>query len=140
MKKFINKQNVFRLVIGIWLVLWVVFIIREDKDDQYAGLKYLYTHGYTHKVSHTTGKDLFEFIMFCRKNMPPDATYEITGFDTLSIGEVRTRYYLWPARNVGKNGEYMVVYGAGGGPIPGYKAYRTLKGKGSIRIKEGEDL
>jgi hypothetical protein len=137
MKKLISKYNVFRIVIVIWLVLWVVFIIREDKDDQYAGLKYLYSHGYTHKVSRITGKDLFEFIIFCRENIPAGATYEIKGFEMFSIDEVRTRYYMWPSRNVSKNGEYMIIYGAVVGGAPGYEEYMTLEGKGSIMMKKG---
>ena len=131
----LTKAIIFSLIFAVWIVLWIVFLVRQDKDDQYSELRYLYTHGYNDKVSHIIGAQLSDLLIACGKDLPEGATYDIRGFDKFSIAEVRARYYLWPFRKTSKDPEFIIIYG--GGNIPeGYKEYRNYPGVGSVLVRK----
>ncbi len=130
-----NKDKIFRLVFGLWIFLWLFFLIREDKPDQYKSLKYLYTHDYADKVRRVMGGELYEFGVFCKKNIPQGSTYELSGFKKFSINEMRMRYFLWPLVSVSEDADFKIVYGSSK-KIPGYNEYKLLSGTGGLYAKE----
>lgn len=107
----------FRIILAIWVVLWLVFLLREDKDGQYRDLKYFYTHSYDDNVGYLLGEKLYAFLESCRQNIPKGSTYELSGFEKFSIYEVRARYFLWPLRSVSADPDFKIVWDGGSGVV-----------------------
>ena len=130
------KKRIFAIILIVWVVLWMFFLVREDKDGQYRMLKYFDTHSPEERVSFLVGDDLYDFLVFCRKNISPGATYELLGFEEFSIKEVRARYLLWPLKSVAEDPDFMIVYGEPARKVPGYKEYRTYGNTGLILARK----
>ncbi len=136
MERMVTKENILKLLLAIWIVLWVLFLIREDKDEQYASLKYQYSHGREDRMRNVMGAELYELMLFCKENMPPGSTCELTGFDKFSIDEVRARYFLWPIRNTSSDADFIIVYEGSYTPREGYAELKGYTGKGKVLIKK----
>ena len=136
MIQILNKKNILRAIFAVWIVLWVLFLVREGKDGQYSALKYLYTHSYGDKVRYVTGDKLYDFLVFCRQNIPKGSTYELAGFERFSIGKVRARYFLWPLKGVGENADFKILYGKKDVKTAGYKEYKRYGGTGRILARK----
>jgi hypothetical protein len=132
----IKKSTVFKILLAVWIGLWMFFLIREDKSGQYSDLKYLYSQGYNEKVRYIAGDQLSEIIAFCADNFPDGATYDITGLEKFSIAEVRARYYLWPHRRTSENPDFIVIFGAKGKVPAGYQEHVSLPGAGSVLVRK----
>jgi hypothetical protein len=113
-------KKVVILVFVIWVVLWGFFLVREDKDGQYAQLKRLYQADSMSKARVICGDELYAFVTYCSENIPKEATYGISGFDQFAIDEVRLKYYLWPREYVDDNAEYLLYYKQNKPFIKGY--------------------
>ncbi|MFH1837595.1 MAG: hypothetical protein ABH862_05745 [Candidatus Omnitrophota bacterium] len=131
-----KKTVIFKIILVVWVVLWLFFLVREDKDDQYASLKRLYMSDHLGKTKIIMGDDLYDFLNFCKNEIPENSTYKIAGFEKFSIFEVRSRYFLWPLRAVEENANYIILYGKPGISVPGYEMYKDYKGIGSIYRKK----
>ena len=88
-------------IIIIWIVLWIFFTARGfvvDKDKStfkdYANLVCADWDG---KRAIVFGKDLYEFLKFCKTNLPPEAGYEVVGMSKDFIDLPRLVYYLYPS-------------------------------------------
>ena len=141
MRAAINKQNVFKTIIIVWLVLWIFFLFREDKDGQYRSLMYMYTNGETEKMRYIFGGDFYDFLVFCKENLPEGSTYELLGIERFSIREVRARYFLWPVKNVKSGADFNIVYKAANVKrIPGYRVYKRYGDTGSLWVRKDRNL
>ncbi len=100
---------IFKAIFATWLILWVVFLVREDKKGQYKDLWYFYTHGYNEKVRYILGEDLHDFLIYCKENIPEGASYSLSGFGEFDIASVRARYFLWPLRCGEENADYYIA-------------------------------
>jgi hypothetical protein len=132
-----NKQRLLKGIFSVWLILWVFFLIREDKDGQYGSLAFMYTHGGKEGMRHLYGEGLYDLAVYCAKNMRERSTYIMMGFDRFSIDEVRIRYLLWPLRQADRDADYIVMRGDAE-DIPGYEfsgkaGYGMLWAKRSVR-------
>lgn len=121
-----------RVIIIMWLILWAFFLIREDKDGQYASLKTIYTIPDSEKFRFILGANLYDFLLFCRSNIPDGATYNMEGFEKFSIDAVRARYFLYPLREVLENADFKIVYGKSPVSLDGYKIVKTFNDNGHI--------
>ncbi|MDD4013964.1 MAG: hypothetical protein PHW14_07215, partial [Candidatus Omnitrophica bacterium] len=103
----------------------MIFIIKEDKDGQYAMLGYLYTHTPDENMRHVVGERLQDFVAFSKDNIPRDATFGMRNFGNLTLGEVRARYMMWPWRCIGTKDmpDYIIVWEDTGEPVEGYGLY-----------------
>ncbi|MFH1552512.1 MAG: hypothetical protein ABID83_02585 [Candidatus Omnitrophota bacterium] len=136
MSRILNKRNIFKTIFAVWIVLWIFFLIREDKDGQYRSLGYLYTHGYNDKVRYVLGDELYDFLIFCRQQIPEGSSYELVGFKKFSIYEVRARYFLWPLRHVKEDPDFKIVYEGQETPGDGYREYKRYGAKGRLLARE----
>lgn len=132
-KENVGKKKILAALFITWVCLWMVFLVREEKGDQYKTLIKMYSSCGPEKIRYIVGPELYDFIGFCKENIPAGATYAISGFEKYSIKEVQSRYLLWPLRSV-KNAEYIVLYGSGN--VPGYREFKSFEGKGSILKKD----
>ena len=132
----IKKTAVFKIILAVWVGLWMFFLVREDKRGQYSDLKHLYSHGYNEKVRHIAGDQLSDILVFCRDDLPEGATYDLAGLEKFSIAEVRARYYLWPHRRTSENPDFIIIFGARGKMPDGYQEYVSLPGAGSVLVRK----
>lgn len=135
-----QKEKIIYIIIGAWTVLWLVFLIRPDKDGQYAELKHFHSVSYDNKVKHLLGDELYGFLMFSKDNIPEGSTYALKGFGERSIYEVRFRYYLWPLKSVEKGSDYIIIYGDDEVTDTSYNEYLNYKGDGRIYQREEASL
>jgi len=132
-------RRLIYLIFFIWLILWAVFIIRENKAGQYSGLRYLYSHrDYNQRVKYVFGNDLYDFLVFCKSLLPDKATYGIGGSNgKLSYDEVKARYFLWPLKMVSVNPDFIIFHR----PQPlvlqfdGYSLFQKYKDSGCVLAK-----
>ena len=134
-----NKKRFLKIIFAVWLALWVFFLVREDKDNQYKTLEYLYTHSEEDNVRYITGEKLYDFIFFCKENIPPESTYELSGFDKLSIDGVRARYYLWPLISDTDEPDFRIVYGGGAKPDREYKMYMRYSNDAYVMVRKDRE-
>ena len=139
MNKIQITKKLLIVILLLWVVLWLFFIVREDKDGQYSTLGALYKSPNAEKTATIYGKDFYDFFVFCQKAMPKDASYEILGFDKYSIDEVRARYLLWPAKAGTCRPDFKIVYGRGRSVPAGYLEFKSYnKGKkGYLYVRKG---
>ncbi|RKY42848.1 MAG: hypothetical protein DRP85_01415 [Candidatus Makaraimicrobium thalassicum] len=130
--RVLNKGKILKLIFAVWLILWILFLLREDKDGQYRSLGYLYAHPYSGKVGYLMGDELYDFLVFCRQHIPGGSTCELLGFKRFSISEMRARYFMWPVRNVEKGADFKIICGEGDIAAPGYKEHRKYDGAGRL--------
>lgn len=118
--------KIFKTVFVVWLVLWVVFLAREDKSSQYKTLFDLYRMPRPARAVYLAGKDMGGFLELCLAGMKRGSTYELVGFEEHSIDSVRARYLLWPFHAAEGNTDYKIVLG--GAEYTGYQTVKTLGG------------
>jgi len=134
-----KKRVITGIILIVWAACWIFFLAREDKDGQYASLKYFYTHDYADKQRRLLGDDLYEFLVFCMGKLPQYESYKLLGFEKFSIKEVRARYFLWPLRSVPEGAKYVIVYGRSPSRLAGYSEYIRFRDTGRVLIRlEGE--
>ena len=134
-----NKRKIFFIIFAVWLFLWVFFILREDKDDQYRSLRELYRLSGESKVRHVVGGELYDFLVFCRDNMPEGSTYELMGFEKYSIYEVRARYFLWPMRAGTGRTDFKIFCGASAN-MPGYEKVGDFGTGGTLLVRRSDTI
>jgi len=135
----IKKKVFLQILFAVWVVLWVVFLIREDKDGQYRMLRDLYGLEGEEKSRYVLGGELYDLMVFCRQSIPQGSTYEILGFEKYSIDEVRARYFLWPLRAGSRDTDFKIACRGTGAP-PGYVEYKRFDGNGCLLVKKGSSL
>jgi len=91
------KNNIFKIALLVWIVLWAWFIVRDlFVKDNIETYKVLITRDLDGKRSYVTGDKLYEFLKFCRNNMPDGSSYKTVGLEEGSIEKRRAVYYLYP--------------------------------------------
>ncbi len=128
-----NKKTVLKIIFTVWLILWALFLLREDKDGQYGSLAFMYAHDSNEGMRHLYGEGLYDLASYCAKNMREGSNYNMMGFGRFSIDEVRARYLLWPLRRVDRDADYIVMRGTAG-DVPGYELSGKA-GDGTLWIK-----
>ena len=108
------KEKIFRIIILIWIMLWLVFTARElFWKNNLNDYKVLISRSLDGKRSYVTGDRLYEFITFCSSRLPAGATYNFAGIKEGSIEQRRAVYYLYP--HIQNNDpEFLLVFDAGG--------------------------
>lgn len=113
-----------------FLLLWVVFMIRESKKGEYRELKYLYTHNDIEKRRSIMVADEYDYLTFCKKFIPANATYKIVGLEDLAFAQAR--YMLWPDRIDLKNPEFILVFKSSYVIPEGYEEFMRFQDKGFV--------
>lgn len=130
-----KKKTLFRVIIGIWVVLWLFFLVREDKDDQYGDMMRLFKAGRPDKYRLVLGPELYDLLVLCKESMPLGSTYKLSGFEKFSIHEVRARYFLWSLVSVDKDPDYVIYFKSDPKTLPGYERCGGSAAFGSLYRK-----
>jgi len=104
--KEIGKYAII-LVVVFWLLLEFSSMITYGgwvkADWKYVG------KNTEQKLTLANIGDLYPFIQFCEKNIPPMANFDMRFSPALTYSDMKTKYYLFP-RQVASNSEYLIVY------------------------------
>ena len=123
--RFVSKKNITKLVIAIWLILWVNFILRDliKKEDleEYAALFKATREG---RYSIVYGPRYYEFLKYAKNNIPKGSTYDFIDVETYSIDHRRGVYYLYPLLPEKEDPEYLLGYKT---PAPDKDRYYLYK-------------
>ncbi len=125
----INKKLIVRMILAVWIVLWLLFLIRPYfKKDLIADYRALLSRDLDGKRSFVTGDELYGFIGMCRLAIPEaNFTYAIEGLDGEddALSRCRMLYYLYPAMTHDAP-EYILVYKKAGFGREGYEIFKKL--------------
>lgn len=114
------KDKILKIIFLVWVVLWVWFIIRGlFLKGEIKSYKALLSRSLEGKYSYVTGDRLYEFFMFCNKNIPENSRYSFMGLEKTGLDERRGVYYLYP-RIEAKDPDYILVYGTSVAVPEGY--------------------
>ncbi|MFA5142635.1 MAG: hypothetical protein WC522_00515 [Candidatus Omnitrophota bacterium] len=115
---------VFYAVFAAWVVMWGWFLVREVfVKGAIKDYKVLISRPLEGRRAYVTKDNLYEFLTFCRENLPRDSSYSLVGPEPGAIERVRAVYYLYP-RIESTDPQYILVYGT---PGVGHEGYRLIK-------------
>jgi len=134
--RWLNKERVLTAIFSLWTILWLFFLIREDKDGQYKTYFKLLTSRGEEKKQVIYGRDLIGFSEFCKDMIPAGQTYEIMGLGDYDVDKVRLRYLLWPARAEDGDTDFKITVDPGIKDVEGYVRLVHDGSKGNIFIKK----
>ncbi len=135
---WMTKKKVARIVFGIWLFLWVLFLIRPYvKNDLYREYKVLFSRSLDGKRAYVTGDSLYEFILFCKEAVPLPSSYRIIGLEKQPHAERRVIYYLYPHIE-SATPEYIFVYDQETFMYNGYTFFKQLDERRYILKRTGQ--
>jgi hypothetical protein len=120
-------SRLLKISLLVWLILWGVFFLRENKEGEYRQFFDLAGKGLEEKRAYLLGGELYDFLKFSQKNIPEDARYKFAGIKPFAIEEVRAIYYLYPRKAVEEDYDYILVYGDDVEPEIGFERIAVMK-------------
>ena len=125
------------LFVSVWIILWGVFSIKEYKAGQFANIVYCYNHDKMNdKNRYLYGDDLYDFLIYVKKKLPHQGTYELKGSISLDMDGMRTRYFLWPLKRSSQDPDFIVCFRPTCPEGNGYRILDRYKGVGVILVRE----
>ncbi len=104
------QRSFLYFVILLWFAVGAYFQFYQLQNQHQAQkLRRLSGVDLAGKHEIILGPELYRFLTFCQKELPPYATYQLSGLEKGSIEDVRFRYYLYP-RVQKPNGEFLLYY------------------------------
>ncbi|MFN8007362.1 MAG: hypothetical protein U0V70_10120 [Terriglobia bacterium] len=98
---------VFYLWIGIWGWFWLrPLILGKSNRTQDLGLTRM---SFEERRQQVYGRDLEQFLEFCRSRLPAGAGYRLVGIDPSSLDSLRSIYSLYP-NLLSADPEYLLVF------------------------------
>lgn len=108
--KIKDRDTFIKIVIAIWIILWINFIIR---DLFVRGTFYDYVslikRNENERRAYVYGDDFYQFLEFSKRELPSYATYDLISVEDLSLKYRRAVYYLYPLLE-SRAAEYLLVY------------------------------
>lgn len=121
----LNKKNIYILIFFIWVIFVFNFILRDLFYKKYLQYyKVLLSRNSCGKRSYMYGDHLFEYLNFCKVNLPEHAEYEIIGIGS-SIDDKRAVYYLYPHLR-SSQADYLLVFDSPDYKQDGYEIFTAL--------------
>lgn len=131
-----NANRAIKILLLVWVVLWALFLARPYfKKGLFKEYSSLLGLSLGEKRAAITGRELYDFIKFCKKHMKPNSTYKIIGLEKEDpLVYRRCVYYLYPAID-SQSPEFLLVYKAAAPEGP-YRVLRTME-EGKYILKKG---
>ena len=105
-----NTKLVFRIIFVSWVAVWLLFLVRGLVKGEFRDYKNLFGRTLEEKRAYVTGKEFYEFIGFCKKAIPEEATYTIEADYDESMDYFRFAYYVYPSLRDLENPDYIACY------------------------------
>jgi hypothetical protein len=87
------------------------------------------------RASYTYGDDLYEFLKFCKNNLPDDSGYELIGISVDSLEFRRSAYYLYP-KIQSKNAKYILIFNMPKYTRNGFTVFKKIDESKFILVRE----
>lgn len=100
---------------------------------------YLNSYADSENKRHILGAELYNFLIFCKVNIPQDASYDYysaTQDKKDNEALVYARYFLYPLRRIVSDPDYKIYYRSDPLNESGYKLFKTFRDFGVILKKE----
>ncbi|MEW5979538.1 MAG: hypothetical protein AB1898_27390 [Acidobacteriota bacterium] len=107
-----SRARIFeRYVLPLWLALWVLFWIRPFLTGRSELTRYLVllSSDFESRRQQAFGKDLHEYLGFCKSHLPPGSRFQLVGFEYTSVARARALYDLYPSR-LSPSPKYLLVF------------------------------
>jgi hypothetical protein len=104
-------QNHFRWIFFLWIGIWGLFWIRPliiGKSEFTKNLRLLRL-GFEERREQVYGRDLYQFLTFCKLRLPPGSGYRLVGLDSASLDWLRAVYDLYPCL-LSREPDYVLVF------------------------------
>ena len=132
-----NKKAIVRVVFAIWIFIWLLFLIRPYfKKGLLKEYSTLLGSSLEEKRAFVTGKELYEFIKFCKDSIVPPSSYKIIGLEEEPLSYRRAAYYLYPDID-SPEPEFLLIYKKAGFAEKGYSIFKNLDSEKYI-LKKGK--
>lgn len=119
-------KKLFRVVIFIWLALWINFIARDlYKKGELHNYEALLGRDAEGKRAYTYGDHFYDFLEFAKKHLPAGASYKFEGVENLSLDYRRGVYFMYPCIE-GDTSRYILVYKGKKYISPKFRPYAVL--------------
>lgn len=129
------KEYAFKIIILIWIVLWVVFHFMSSAKDlanynEVKGLSLEQKHAYI------IGEELYDFLLFCRMKLPLRQKVSLVA-NFKGYSYYKFRYYLYPHR-ICDDADYVIVYNDKSFYKEGYSTFAQFDESSRILKRSGE--
>lgn len=101
------KEYALRIIILIWIILWVVFHFMSSAEDL-SNYKQLKDLSLEQKHAYILGMELYDFLLFCKAKLPPCQKVSLRA-NFKGYFDFKFRYYLYP-HHICADADYVVVY------------------------------
>jgi len=132
-------KNIFKLAFVVWIALWAFFTFREIfLKSSFRDYKVLLSRSLEGKRAYVTGDRFYEFITFCEKSLPREATYDLTVSTQgdIEIAKMRAVYYLYP-RIKKESADFILVCDVANIEKDGYEIFGKLDETRYVLKKRG---
>lgn len=137
MKLNLEKVINYRIILVIWVAIWLLFFVRGFIKVDYKVFKGTFGKSVQEKTAFTMSKGLYAFVLFCEEKIPENSkfqfVYDEKKFD--SVESFRMTYYLYP-RIATDDPEYIIVAGILNYKKPGFKLLAKFYDDAFILIKD----
>lgn len=129
----------FKIILAAWIILWIFFtakgLVKEKDKSTFREYVNLALADSESRRAIVFGRDFYEFLRFCKSNLPETAGFEIEGVTEGSTDLPRMIYYLYPALKCSP-AEFILVYKKPGFVKKGTVLYSSLdEGSFILRYK-----
>ncbi len=137
MKIDLQKIINYKLILLVWIIIWLLFFVRGFVKADYKIFKATIGKSTEEKKAFSMTPGLYKFIEFCDKNTPKDSSFKFEYNKQLldPVEEVRMMYYLYP-RIIKDEPRYIFVFGVPGYRIESYRLVNRLDENSFILEKE----
>src|SRR3989338_7915064 len=104
----VPQRIIFRMIFIAWVAMWLLFLVRGFVKVEWKEYKNLFGKTLEEKEAYVSGKEFFDFINFCKKEIPKCATYSVEANYDQSMDYFRFAYYIYPVKRDRDAPDYIV--------------------------------
>lgn len=108
--KVVKPRLIFRIVFLSWVAIWLLFLVRGLLKGESRDYKNLFGKSLEKKRAYVTGKEFYEFILFCKKIIPENSDYTVEANYDTTMDYFRFAYYIYPSLRNLDNPRYIACY------------------------------
>lgn len=90
--------------------MWLLFFVRGIVKAEWKDYKNLFGKTLEEKEAYVSGREFFDFIGFCEKEIPENFTYSVEANYDQTMDYFRFAYYIYPVKRNMDNPDYIVCY------------------------------
>jgi len=104
------KKHIFKIIFIAWTAIWLLFLARGLVKGEAKEYACLFGRSLEEKRAYVSGKEFYDFIIFCKKIIPEDSDYTVEADYDAEMDYFRFPYYIYPALRNLEDPEYIACY------------------------------